>query len=155
MQVGQVILSLPHSLWQTGMVAGIVMMLGFASLAMWTVYLMVVLYLDHKNRKIKEGTWYVVLMSNVCMNSRIRSILTSCSFCFVRYTEKENTRKTANQYHEVMQDATYRWLGIFSRIVVIIALGGLAVAQIIASSSNFYRLVPSVNKRYVCWILQF
>lgn len=37
--------------------AGIVMMLFFASLAMWTVYLMVVLYLDHKNRRIKAGTW--------------------------------------------------------------------------------------------------
>lgn len=51
-QVGQVILSLPHSLSQTGMVAGIVMELLFASLAMWTVYLMTLLYLDHKNRKV-------------------------------------------------------------------------------------------------------
>ena len=52
MQVGQVILSLPHSLSQTGMVAGIVLELLFASLAMWTVYLMTLLYLDHKNRKV-------------------------------------------------------------------------------------------------------
>ena len=52
LQVGQVILSLPHSLSQTGMVAGIVLELLFASLAMWTVYLMVILYLDHKNRKV-------------------------------------------------------------------------------------------------------
>ncbi len=37
--------------------AGILLMLLFASLAMWTVYLMVVLYLDNKSRKIKEGTW--------------------------------------------------------------------------------------------------
>lgn len=51
-QVGQVILSLPHSLSQTGMVAGIVLELLFASLAMWTVYLMTLLYLDHKNRKV-------------------------------------------------------------------------------------------------------
>lgn len=32
-------------------------MLLFASLAMWTVYLMVVLFLDNKSRRIKEGTW--------------------------------------------------------------------------------------------------
>lgn len=52
LQVGQVILSLPHSLSQTGMVAGIIIEIVFASLAMWTVYLMVLLYLDHKNRKV-------------------------------------------------------------------------------------------------------
>ena len=34
------------------MVAGIVLELLFASLAMWTVYLMTLLYLDHKNRKV-------------------------------------------------------------------------------------------------------
>ncbi|GAB4818758.1 hypothetical protein N2152v2_005804 [Parachlorella kessleri] len=124
-QVGQVILSLPHSLAQTGMVAGIVMMLLFASLAMWTVYLMVVLYMDNKNRKIREGTWY----------------------------DDNKRRRIANQYHEVMAASSYRWIGIFSRVVVIIALGGLAVAQIIASSSNFHRLVPSLSKRD--WALVF
>ncbi|KAI7843624.1 hypothetical protein COHA_002864 [Chlorella ohadii] len=124
-QVGQVILSLPHSLAQTGMVAGILLMLLFASLAMWTVYLMVVLYLDNKSRKIKEGTWY----------------------------NDEKKRSIANQYHEVMAAATNKWLGIFSRVVVIIALGGLAVAQIIASSSNFHRMIPELSKRD--WALVF
>ena len=53
LQVGQAILSLPHSLSQTGMVAGIIIEVVFATLAMWTVYLMVLLYLDHKNRKVR------------------------------------------------------------------------------------------------------
>ena len=48
-----------------------------------------------------------------------------------------------------MAAASYRWLGTFSKVVVIIALGGLSVAQIIASSSNFHRLIPSLNKRCV------
>ena len=39
------------------MPVGIAMLLLFASLAMWTTYLMVILYLDNKNRRIKEGTW--------------------------------------------------------------------------------------------------
>lgn len=43
----------------THLPAGIAMLLLFASLAMWTTYLMVILYLDNKNRKIKEGTWCV------------------------------------------------------------------------------------------------
>ncbi|PSC69121.1 auxin transporter 1 [Micractinium conductrix] len=107
------------------MVAGIVMLLLFASLACWTVYLMVVLYLDNKNRKIKNKSWY----------------------------NSAQTRTIANQYHEVMGSATYRWLGILSRVVVIIALGGLAVAQIIASSSNFHRMIPQLNKRD--WALVF
>ncbi|EFN55688.1 hypothetical protein CHLNCDRAFT_133952 [Chlorella variabilis] len=52
-----------------------------------------------------------------------------------------------------MENATYCWVGIFSRIVVIIALGGLAVAQIIASSSNFHRMIPALSKR--SWALVF
>ncbi len=41
------------------MVAGIVMELLFASLAMWTVYLMVLLYLDHKNRKVSPQQFFL------------------------------------------------------------------------------------------------
>eukprot|EP00887_Chlorella_sp_A99_P002750 scaffold6.g2750.t1 len=77
-----------------GIARGILLMLLFASLAMWTVYLMVVLYLDNKNRKIRAGTWY----------------------------NKSKQRNITSQYHEVMEAATYRWVGVFSRIVVVIAL---------------------------------
>ena len=63
------------------------------------------------------------------------------------YDEAGKDRKIATQYHEVMGDVTYKWLGRFSRLVIIIALGGDALAQIIASSSNFHTFIPSVNKR--------
>ena len=39
-----------------------------------------------------------------------------------RYNEGTHRRSIANQYHEVMDAASYRWLGVFSRVVVIISL---------------------------------
>lgn len=63
------------------------------------------------------------------------------------YDKEGRDRKVATQYHEVMGNITYKWLGRFSRLVIIIALGGDALAQIIASSSNFHTFIPSVNKR--------
>ena len=92
---------------------------------MWTVYLMVVLYLEHKNRAIARGVWF---------NAHRR-------------------RSVAVQYHEVMGSLSHKGVGTFSRVIVIIALGGLAIAQIIASASNFHSLVPSVSKRD--WALVF
>lgn len=138
-QVGQVILALPHSLRQTGLVAGISLLLLFASLAMWTVYLMVCLYLDHKNREIKRGAWY----ERPDEVSGDNSDTTDHN----GHGRAPRRRAVAVQYHEVMGDASYRWLGTFSKIVVVIALGGLAVAQIIASSSNFHGMIPGVSKR--------
>ena len=65
------------------------------------------------------------------------------------YDKEGKDRKIATQYHEVMGGFSYKWLGRFSRLVIIIALGGDALAQIIASSSNFHTFIPSVNKRWV------
>ena len=59
------------------------------------------------------------------------------------YDKEGKDRKVATQYHEVMGNITYRWLGRFSRLVIIIALGGDALAQIIASSSNFHPLTSA------------
>jgi hypothetical protein len=56
----------------------------------------------------------------------------------------------ASQYHEIVGNLSYKWLGTFSLIVNVIALGGLATAQIIASSSNMHRWAPQLNKRCVC-----
>lgn len=43
------------------------------------------------------------------------------NLCALRYGD-DLKRKRTTQYHEVMEAATYKWLGVFSRIVVIIAL---------------------------------
>lgn len=50
-QVGQVILTLPYTMAQTGMLLGILLQLGYAMMASWTAYLMNTLYMEHINRK--------------------------------------------------------------------------------------------------------
>ena len=50
MQVGQVILTLPYSMAQTGMLFGILLQLAYAAMASWTAYLMNTLYMEHTNR---------------------------------------------------------------------------------------------------------
>lgn len=172
-QVGQVILALPHALRQTGLFAGIALLLLFASLAMWTVYLMVSLYLDHKNREIKRGAWYERrpagddgegssggnggeddTSGRACLpHAPHPSSAPTPAPSSPPLLPPSRRRGVAVQYHEVMGDASYRWIGTFSKIVVIIALGGLAVAQIIASSSNFHGMIPGVSKRD--WALVF
>jgi hypothetical protein len=59
-------------------------------------------------------------------------------------------RTRVTQYHSVITGTTNkRWLGEFARVVNIVELLGLSVAQIIASASNFYSLGTGLAKRYV------
>ncbi len=50
-QVGQVILTLPYTMAQTGMLLGILLQLAYAVMASWTAYLMNTLYMEHVNRQ--------------------------------------------------------------------------------------------------------
>lgn len=52
------------------------------------------------------------------------------------------------QYHEVVQELCGPWLGALSWLANVLALLGLAVAQVIACSNNMYRLSSACNKRY-------
>jgi len=65
------------------------------------------------------------------------------------YNDASGTKRTRiTQYHSIITATTgRRWLGEFSRVVNIAELVGLAVAQIIASASNFYSLGSGLNKR--------
>ena len=50
-QVGQVILTLPYTMAQTGMLFGILLQLAYAVMASWTAYLMNTLYMEYDNRQ--------------------------------------------------------------------------------------------------------
>lgn len=65
------------------------------------------------------------------------------------YTDETGTRRNrVTQYHDVIGGVTgRRWLGEFARVVTIVELVGLCVAQIIAGSSNLYSLYPGLPKR--------
>lgn len=52
------------------------------------------------------------------------------------------------QYHEMVYELCGPWLGTASWIVNVLALVGLAVAQVIACASNMYRLSSNFTKRY-------
>ena len=52
------------------------------------------------------------------------------------------------QYHEVVYELCGRWLGTISWVVNVLALLGLAVAQVIACANNMYRLSSVRTKRW-------
>ncbi|KAG6427635.1 hypothetical protein SASPL_111881 [Salvia splendens] len=68
-QVAQVLLTLPYSFSQLGMVSGIVFQIFYGLVGSWTAYLISVLYLEYRSRKEKEGVsfknhviqWFEVL----------------------------------------------------------------------------------------------
>ncbi|TMW95346.1 hypothetical protein EJD97_009029 [Solanum chilense] len=68
-QVAQVLLTLPYSFSQLGMVSGIVLQVFYGLIGSWTAYLISVLYIEYRSRKEKEGAsfknhviqWFEVL----------------------------------------------------------------------------------------------
>jgi hypothetical protein len=55
LQVAQVLLTLPYSFSQLGMVSGIVFQIFYGILGSWTAYLISVLYVEYRTRKEKEN----------------------------------------------------------------------------------------------------
>ncbi|KAF8717058.1 hypothetical protein HU200_026169 [Digitaria exilis] len=67
--VAQVLLTLPYSFSQLGMVSGVILQIFYGFLGSWTAYLISVLYVEYRSRKEKEGVsfknhviqWFEVL----------------------------------------------------------------------------------------------
>ncbi|KAL8547259.1 hypothetical protein ACS0TY_006834 [Phlomoides rotata] len=57
-QVAQVLLTLPYSFSQLGMLSGIIFQVFYGFLGSWTSYLISVLYIEYRSRKEKEGVSY-------------------------------------------------------------------------------------------------
>lgn len=55
MQVAQVLLTLPYSFSQLGMLSGILLQVFYGLLGSWTAYLISVLYIEYRTRKEKEN----------------------------------------------------------------------------------------------------
>ncbi|XP_009407552.2 auxin transporter-like protein 2 [Musa acuminata AAA Group] len=68
-QVAQVLLTLPYSFSQLGMLSGVILQLFYGLLGSWTAYLISVLYIEYRARKEKENVsfknhviqWFEVL----------------------------------------------------------------------------------------------
>jgi hypothetical protein len=54
-QVAQVLLTLPYSFSQLGMLSGVLLQIFYGFLGSWTAYLISVLYVEYRSRKEKEG----------------------------------------------------------------------------------------------------
>ncbi|GKV05993.1 hypothetical protein SLEP1_g17936 [Rubroshorea leprosula] len=68
-QVAQVLLTLPYSFSQLGMLSGIILQIFYGLMGSWTAYLISVLYIEYRSRKEKENVsfknhviqWFEVL----------------------------------------------------------------------------------------------
>nr|XP_034601639.1 auxin transporter-like protein 2 [Setaria viridis] len=54
-QVAQVLLTLPYSFSQLGMVSGVLLQVFYGPMGSWTAYVISVLYVEYRARKEKEG----------------------------------------------------------------------------------------------------
>lgn len=55
LQVAQVLLTLPYSFSQMGMLSGIILQVFYGLLGSWTAYLISILYVEYRSRKEKEN----------------------------------------------------------------------------------------------------
>jgi auxin influx carrier (AUX1 LAX family) len=116
-EVGQSILTLPNVFAQVGFTAGVLLELIFATLALYTNFLLVSMHAQYR-QNLKDTN-----------------------------DKKHNDPYYIASYHEVLGSLVGPWAKQFSLVIVFFALLGLSTVQIIATASNFYILNDSVSKR--------
>ncbi|CAI9754352.1 unnamed protein product [Fraxinus pennsylvanica] len=87
-QVAQVLLTLPYSFSQLGMVSGIVFQLFYGLMGSWTAYLISVLYVEYRTRKEREKVdfrnhviqWFEVLDGLLGKHWRNIGLFFNCTF---------------------------------------------------------------------------
>lgn len=57
-QIGQVMLVWPHQMYLTGITAGVILMVASGWFNIWSMWILVIFYMERKNAMIKEGTWW-------------------------------------------------------------------------------------------------
>eukprot|EP00891_Asterochloris_glomerata_P008628 jgi/Astpho2/8628/Aster-05103 len=118
-QIGQILLTLPNAFAKTGLIAGLVLSISSACMSLWTMFMLIALYVERKQRLMDEGKWF----------------------------DREGKRAIITQYHEVIGDLLGRPAQVTVQIIIIISLVGTNSAQIVASASDAYYLDSSRSKR--------
>lgn len=116
-EVGQVILTLPNVFSRTGIGAGVVLQLIFATCALYTNFLLVSLHAEYRTRLAETND------------------------------PKHKDPYHIVSYHEILGEMVGPWLRKIGVIMVFCSLLGLTVVQIIATSSNMYIFSDALNKR--------
>jgi hypothetical protein len=75
-QVAQVLLTLPYSFSQLGMLSGILFQLFYGLLGSWTAYLISILYVEYRTRKERE---------KVNFRSHVIQVITHLSYTFINF----------------------------------------------------------------------
>lgn len=117
-EVGQVILTLPYVFSLVGMGSGITLQLVFATMALYTNFLLVSLHTEFRNRLAKDPD-----------------------------DPRGRDQHYVVSYHDIIGGLLGKGARIFTLIVVFFSLVGLSTVQIIATSSNFYILDDRFSKR--------
>nr|CAB3461315.1 unnamed protein product [Digitaria exilis] len=87
-QVAQVLLTLPYSFSQLGMVSGVLLQIFYGLMGSWTAYLISVLYVEYRARKEREGVsfrnhviqWFEVLDGLLGPYWKIAGLVFNCTF---------------------------------------------------------------------------
>lgn len=139
-QIGQSILTLPWIFANMGFTLGVVCLILVTCASMWTQNLLITLLVEY--RKEKKNT----------LPSKSNSSSESLSKKENAYNhEDENDHITS--YHDIIAWAAGNYWGNFSRVIVILALGGLSVAQIVSTANNLYLLNWGIDKRTLSLIV--
>lgn len=88
MQVAQVLLTLPYSFSQLGMLSGILLQIFYGIMGSWTAYLISVLYVEYRRRKEKENVnfknhviqWFEVLDGLLGPYWKVLGLAFNCTF---------------------------------------------------------------------------
>lgn len=78
LQVGQVILTLPNAFATTGMASGVFFQLIFATLALWTLFLLATLYQELKKRKAawrRDLHHGIIMVQHLCQSNTLVHVL--------------------------------------------------------------------------------
>lgn len=52
MQIGQILLTLPNAYSKCGLIAGVILTVGCGTISLWTMYLLITLYAERKQRMV-------------------------------------------------------------------------------------------------------
>eukprot|EP00884_Botryococcus_braunii_P009819 jgi/Botrbrau1/18839/Bobra.177_2s0004.1 len=118
-QIGQIMLTLPNAFAKSGLAYALPIALGVALISLWTMFLLITLYLERRAILIQKGLWY----------------------------NEAGERRVITQYHEVMGDLLGRWAAILVVVNIGLSLFGTCVAQVVASSADAYYITQSIDKR--------
>ncbi|KAK9795944.1 hypothetical protein WJX73_010704 [Symbiochloris irregularis] len=122
--VGQVILTYPYQLAIMGIIPGIFIGIGVGLLNFYTLWLLILLYLHRKKQMVKAGEWY----NDVDSNGYLR-------------------RRQTTQYHDIIHFSLGGFWALIGQLLTALHIIGVAISQVVASSSSQYTINPQYSKR--------